>query len=156
MTVIITSKLFCKVSCDKKSSISGRQAHRSISFLISTTWNDKRKRTAYFINNDWRKLINSSLNWQHPIACLHFCSITRVCLGSVQENRNKWVYWWLCQLHSVSKSITLRGHSQKYVIPFARTLAFQRSFFPDSIGLWNLLPQETVGCVTLDQFRWDL
>ena len=41
---------------------------------------------------------------------------------------------------------TLRRHTQKYmyVIPFARTLAFQRSFFPDSIGLWNLLPQETV------------
>ena len=51
---------------------------------------------------------------------------------------------------------TLRGHTQKYVIPFARTLAFQRSFFPDFIGLWNLLPQETVGCVTLDQFRRDV
>ena len=50
---------------------------------------------------------------------------------------------------------TLRGHTQKYVIPFARTLAFQQSFFPDSIGLWNLLPQETVGCATLDQFRRD-
>ena len=51
---------------------------------------------------------------------------------------------------------TLRGHTQKYVIPFARTLAFQRSFFPDSIGLWNLLPQETIGCATLDQFRRDV
>ena len=51
---------------------------------------------------------------------------------------------------------TLRGHTQKYVIPFARTFAFQRSFFLDSIGLWNLLPQETVGCATLDQFRRDV
>ena len=51
---------------------------------------------------------------------------------------------------------TLRGHTQKYVIPFARTLAFQQSFFPDSIGLWNLLPQETVGCATLDQFWRDV
>ena len=51
---------------------------------------------------------------------------------------------------------TIRGHTQKYVIPCARTLSLQRSFFPDSIGLWNLLPQETVGCATLDQLRRDV
>lgn len=46
-----------------------------------------------------------------------------------------------------------RGHSQKLIIPFARTLAYQRSFFPDSIRLWNLLPEDAVSCTSEDHFR---
>ena len=47
----------------------------------------------------------------------------------------------------------VRGHDQRFLVPFARTLVYQRSFFPDSIRLWNCLPQTVVSCTTLDSFK---
>ena len=52
--------------------------------------------------------------------------------------------------------ISQRGHSQKIIVPFARTLAFQRSFFPDAIRMWNSLPQKVVNCTTVDCFRQEV
>ena len=46
-----------------------------------------------------------------------------------------------------------RGHTQKFIVPFARTLLYQRAFFPDSIRLWNALPKDMVNCTSVDQFR---
>ena len=37
-----------------------------------------------------------------------------------------------------------RGNSRQFQIPFARTAVYQKSFFPDSIRLWNALPDEIV------------
>ena len=37
--------------------------------------------------------------------------------------------------------------------PYARTFNYQRSFFPDTIRMWNSLPQTEVRCSTLDSFR---
>ncbi len=34
-----------------------------------------------------------------------------------------------------------RGHGTCYLVPFARTECYQKSFFPDTIRLWNRLPQ---------------
>lgn len=48
---------------------------------------------------------------------------------------------------------TTRGHDQRYLIPFARTLAYQKSFFPDTIRLWNSLPQTAVSCPTIGGFK---
>ena len=36
---------------------------------------------------------------------------------------------------------SIRGHGLNYLVPYARTQIYQRSFFPDTIGLWNSLPQ---------------
>jgi len=44
----------------------------------------------------------------------------------------------------------------KIIVPFARTLAFQRSFFPDAIRMWNSLPQKVVNCTTVDCFRQEV
>ncbi|KAH3778394.1 hypothetical protein DPMN_179851 [Dreissena polymorpha] len=37
-----------------------------------------------------------------------------------------------------------RGHGLQYLVPFARTQCYQRSFFPDTILLRNSLPQSAV------------
>ena len=53
----------------------------------------------------------------------------------------------------VLASSTYRGHSMKLIVPHARTLMYQKSFFPDSIRLWNMLPQEVISCTNLEGFK---
>ncbi|VDI74213.1 Hypothetical predicted protein [Mytilus galloprovincialis] len=48
---------------------------------------------------------------------------------------------------------TLRGHNQRFLVPFARTQLYQYSFFPDAIRLWNSLPPTTVACNSIDTFK---
>ena len=55
-----------------------------------------------------------------------------------------------------SPMVSKRGHSQMIIVPFARTLAYQRSFFPDTIRMWNSLPQKVVNCTTVDRFRQEV
>ena len=47
----------------------------------------------------------------------------------------------------------MRGHSKKYLVPFARVGIYQHSFVPDSIRLWNALPQRLVDIPSLGCFR---
>jgi len=56
----------------------------------------------------------------------------------------------------VQATQTNRGHTMKLLVPNARTLTYQRSFFPDSIRLWNILPQEVVSCTSLELFKQQL
>ncbi|XP_072182325.1 uncharacterized protein [Diadema setosum] len=49
-----------------------------------------------------------------------------------------------------------RGHSQQLQVPFARTLLYQKSFFPDSIRLWNSLPEALIKCTSTDSFRQEV
>ena len=39
---------------------------------------------------------------------------------------------------TVRQPIFIRGYSHRYLVPFARTIAYQHSFYPDAIRLWNL------------------
>ena len=48
---------------------------------------------------------------------------------------------------------SVRGHSQRFLVPFARTQTYQRSFFPDTIRIWNSLPQTVVSCTSTDSFK---
>ena len=48
---------------------------------------------------------------------------------------------------------SIRGHGLNYLVPYARTQIYQRSFFPDTIRLWNSLPQSVVSCPTIDSFK---
>ena len=50
-------------------------------------------------------------------------------------------------------TMSVRGHDQRFLVPYARTLTYQKSYFPDSIRLWNSLPQTVVSCTTLDSFK---
>ena len=54
---------------------------------------------------------------------------------------------------ALSKTVGVRGHSHRYLVPFARTLIYQKSFFPDTIRLWNSLPPAVVTCTDIEAFR---
>ena len=41
-------------------------------------------------------------------------------------------------------STSTRGHSQRFVTPFARTDTYSNSFTPSTINLWNSLPDSLV------------
>lgn len=49
-----------------------------------------------------------------------------------------------------------RGHTRQFQIPFARTLVYQKSFFPDSIRLWNSLPDELVNTTSANLFKQEV
>ena len=53
----------------------------------------------------------------------------------------------------LTPTLSVRGHNMKFLIPYARTFTYQRSFFPDTIRMWNSLPETVVSCLTLDSFR---
>ena len=46
-----------------------------------------------------------------------------------------------------------RGHNKKFTIPTTRTNLMKGSYFPDTIRLWNLLPQQVVDSPSLDVFK---
>ena len=50
----------------------------------------------------------------------------------------------------------VRGHNQRFLIPFARTQAYQHSFFPDTIRLWNSLPSSIAACSSVNTFKTEL
>ena len=49
-----------------------------------------------------------------------------------------------------------RGHNICYLQPSTRVLAYQYSFFPNTIRLWNNLPQTLVSSGSIDIFRHSL
>ena len=51
---------------------------------------------------------------------------------------------------------SLRGHTQKYIQPRARILAFQYSFFPYTIKLWNSLDPSLIAAPSAEAFRHGL
>ena len=40
--------------------------------------------------------------------------------------------------------ISSRGNNITFLVPYARTLMYQKAFFPDTIRIWNSLPSEVV------------
>lgn len=58
------------------------------------------------------------------------------------------------ELHPMMTSA--RGHTNRFLIPYARTLLYKHSFFPDSIRIWNNLPQRAVDSTSLDEFRQEV
>ncbi|XP_038064967.1 uncharacterized protein LOC119735343 [Patiria miniata] len=55
--------------------------------------------------------------------------------------------------HLIQVNSSTRGNSQKFLIPPTRTTLLKGSFFPDTIHLWNSLPQQIVESPTLDVFK---
>ena len=47
----------------------------------------------------------------------------------------------------------IRGHSQRYMLPFCRTDVYRHSFFPAGIRLWNQLPEHVATAQTLESFK---
>ena len=49
-----------------------------------------------------------------------------------------------------------RNNLPLYRVPFARTTAYQTSFFPSTISVWNNLPSETLQALSLTDFKRQL
>lgn len=49
--------------------------------------------------------------------------------------------------------VSVRGHSQRFLVPFARTLVYLNSNFPDTIRWWNSLSQPVISCTNVDSFK---
>ena len=50
-------------------------------------------------------------------------------------------------------SLSTRGHTLRYTVPFCRTDVYRHSFFPAGIRLWNHLPEHVATTQTLDAFK---
>ena len=48
-------------------------------------------------------------------------------------------------------TVSIRG--TMYLIHYARTVVYQKSFFPDTIRIWNALDSTTKACTSLDHFK---
>ena len=55
-----------------------------------------------------------------------------------------------------SLSTSTRGHSQHFVIPFARTDLYLNSFLHSTINLWNSLPESLIDLNDINHFKRDL
>ena len=55
--------------------------------------------------------------------------------------------------HLIPTARSLRGNTQKMMVPRTRTSLMKGSFFPDTIRLWNALPQQIVDSPTLEIFK---
>ena len=53
----------------------------------------------------------------------------------------------------IQQLIAVRGYTHRYLIPFARTIIYQHSFFPDTIRLWNAIPTKIAACTDVDTFN---
>ena len=53
-------------------------------------------------------------------------------------------------------TLSTRGNTLRYIIPYCRTDIYRHSFFPSAIRLWNQLPDRTVTSPTLDAFKLGL
>ena len=50
---------------------------------------------------------------------------------------------------TVNQPIVIRGYNHRSLIPFARTVIYQHSFYPDAIRLWNSIRPSTLYYATL-------
>ena len=48
-------------------------------------------------------------------------------------------------------TVSVRGNM--YLVPYTRTVVYQKSFFQDTIRTWNALDLTTKACISLDQFK---
>ena len=55
--------------------------------------------------------------------------------------------------HLTRLSTRTRGNSDKFRVPYARTLAAKHSFLPDVARIWNSLPEDAVSAPSLDSFK---
>ena len=46
-----------------------------------------------------------------------------------------------------------KGNATKFRVPYARTVAYRHSFFPDVTRMWNALPPDVVTAESLDLFK---
>ena len=55
--------------------------------------------------------------------------------------------------HIILAPASRRTGNAQFRVPYARTLAYQRGFFPDGTRLWNALPNEVTEAESIDTFK---
>ena len=55
--------------------------------------------------------------------------------------------------HILLAPASRRTGNAQFRVPYARTLAYQRGFFPDGTHLWNALPNEVTEAESIDTFK---
>jgi hypothetical protein len=50
-------------------------------------------------------------------------------------------------------SLSTRGHTLRYMVPYCRTDVYRQSFFPAGIRYWNSLPEHVATAQTLETFK---
>ena len=51
---------------------------------------------------------------------------------------------------------SLRGHQMKMHVPYARTCTYQKTFVPDTIRLWNVLPASAIACTSVASLKTEV
>ena len=65
------------------------------------------------------------------------------------------VVYHLIDIHSslLVPIISPRGNNITFLVPYARTTIYQKSFFPDTIRIWNSLSSEAVTATSINSFK---
>ncbi|KAH3814622.1 hypothetical protein DPMN_143127 [Dreissena polymorpha] len=53
----------------------------------------------------------------------------------------------------IPAGVHTRGHANRYIVPFTTVNAYQFSFFPTGIRLWNGFPEHVVTSPSIDVFK---
>ena len=109
------------------------------------------RRAARFVCQDYRQRSSVSnmitnLNWQ-----------------TLKQRRSQAkVIMFYCIIHNLVEvpvdhlcpaAVSLRGHTSKYHLPYARIAVYQHSYYPSAIRLWNSLDPSALQAPTLDVFK---
>ena len=109
------------------------------------------KRAARFVMNNYSQessvtTMLQKLNWQ---SLEHRRSVAKVSM--LYRITNKLID--IPDTRLLPAARTTRGHNQKFRIPNTRTTSMKGTFFPDTIRLWNQLPQRLIDSPNLDVFK---
>ena len=117
------------------------------------------------IQRRYARFVYSDYRYSSSVAAM----LTRLQWPSLQERRAQYKVYMIHRMVNslvdtpsnvylipvTRASASLRGHSQRFQVPFARTQTYQTSFFPHAIRLWNSLPESTI-CTSPDHFKQEV
>ena len=88
---------------------------------------------------------NSSFRPQFQSRVPH-CNFPPICKVSAH-------YSWCPSRMLGFRKLKHSGNAAKFRVPYARTVAYRHSFFPDVTRMWNALPSDIVTASSLDVFK---
>ena len=106
------------------------------------------RKAARFVCNDYRRTSSVS----SMIKSLDWPSLQqrRKCAKVIMMYR---IVYRLIDIPTTVLIPTVSIKGQRYLVPYARTVIYQRSFFPSTIRLWNALDPCLTTCASLDHFK---